>query len=98
MKKGAETAANMTGVNDLLASAESDFVMFTTTVCPYCRRAKNMLDAKGLSVEEHDLSETPDLRIEVVTMTGHRTVPAIWDVRGDDPTFVGGSDDLLEYL
>ena len=88
----------MSSVNEILAGAESDFVMFTTTVCPYCRRAKNMLDAKGLSVEEHDLSETPDLRIEVFTMTGHRTVPAIWDVRGDDPTFVGGSDDLLEYL
>ena len=88
----------MSSVNEILAGAESDFVMFTTTVCPYCRRAKNMLDAKGLSVEEHDLSETPDLRIEVVTMTGHRTVPAIWDVRGDDSTFVGGSDDLMEYL
>ena len=98
MKKGAETAADMSGVNDILASAESDFVMFTTQVCPYCNRAKNFLNAKELSFEEHDLSETPDLRIEVVTMTGHRTVPAIWDVRGDEPNFVGGSDDLMEYL
>ncbi len=85
-------------VIQLLGSSESDFVMFTTQVCPYCNRAKNFLNAKELSFEEHDLSETPDLRIEVVTMTGHRTVPAIWDVRGDEPAFVGGSDDLMEYL
>ena len=98
MKKGAETAADMSGVNDILASAESDFVMFTTQVCPYCRVAKNFLNAKELSFEEHDVSHSPDLQIEVVTMTGHRTVPAIWDVRGDEPNFVGGSDDLMEYL
>ncbi len=88
----------MTSVNEILAGAESDFVMFTTQVCPYCNRAKNYLNAKNLTYEEFDVSKAPEVQIEVVTMTGHRTVPAIWDVRGDEPNFVGGSDDLMEYL
>ena len=85
-------------VTQLLESSESDFVMFTTNVCPYCHRAKNMLNAKGLSFDEHNVSVIPDLQAEVVGMTGHRTVPAIWDVRGKDPVFVGGSDNLEDYL
>jgi hypothetical protein len=34
----------------------------------------------------------------VVQMTGQRTVPAIWDIRGDEPVFVGGADQLQVYL
>jgi len=85
-------------VTQLLDDSDEDFVMFTTNVCPYCYKAKNMLNAKGLSYIEHNVNETPDLQYEVVTMTGHRTVPAIWDVRGDEPVFVGGSDKLEVYL
>jgi len=33
-----------------------------------------------------------------VMETGHRTVPVVFDMRGDVPVFVGGSDNLLEYL
>ena len=38
------------------------------------------------------------LRDAVVAETRHRTVPAVFDLRGDEPVFVGGSDHLLEYL
>ena len=85
-------------VTQLLGSSESDFVMFTTNVCPYCHSAKNMLNAKGFTFDEHNVSLNQDLQFEVVTMTGHRTVPAIWDVRGEEPVFVGGSDNLEDYL
>ena len=36
--------------------------------------------------------------MEFVAMTGHRTVPIVFDVRGSDPVFVGGSDNLEDYL
>lgn len=85
-------------VTEILDSSESDFVMFTTNVCPYCVKAKNFLNAKGFSFDEHNVSIDPDLQMEVVKMTGHRTVPAIWDVRDDEPIFVGGSDNLDDYL
>jgi len=38
------------------------------------------------------------LRKELVFETGHRTVPVVFDTRGDERIFVGGSDHLLEYL
>jgi glutaredoxin 3 len=85
-------------VTEILDSSDSDFVMFTTNVCPYCNKAKNFLKAKGLSFDEHNVSVNRDLQMEVVKMTGHRTVPAIWDVRGDEPVFVGGSDNLEDLL
>ena len=53
----------MTAVNDILASADSDFVMFTTQVCPYCNRAKNFLNAKNLTYEEFDVSKAPEVQI-----------------------------------
>jgi glutaredoxin 3 len=95
MKVG--VAARTMSVNELLDNSESDFVMFTSSWCPYCTTAKNILNAKGLSFDEHNVSENPDLQMEVVNMTGHRTVPAIWDVRGERH-FVGGCDDLQGYL
>ncbi len=88
----------MSDLDVILAASQSDFVLFTTNVCPYCVRAKNMLDAKGLSYEEHSVSSTPDLQRQVVERTGHRTVPAIWDLREEIPEFVGGSDDLSIWL
>ena len=85
-------------VSEILANTTSDFVMFTSNVCPYCSRAKNFLKSKGFTFDEHNVSMNPALQMEVVTMTGHRTVPAIWDVRTEEAIFVGGSDNLLDYL
>ena len=56
------------------------------------------LDSKGLTYSEVNLDNFEGLRKEVVMETGHRTVPVVFDMRGDAPVFVGGSDSLLEYL
>ncbi len=85
-------------VNRILKRSKNDFVMFTSSWCPYCTKAKNLLGAKKLSFEEHNVENNPNLQVTVVEMTGHRTVPAIWDVRGDEPVFVGGADQLQGYL
>ena len=37
-------------------------------------------------------------RIAVIEQTGHRTVPVIIDVRGDNPIFVGGFNETKSYL
>ena len=85
-------------VSESLESSESDFVMFTSKICSYCLKAKDLLSSRGFSFDEHDVFAGPDLRGEVIEMTGHQTVPAIWDVRGEDPVFVGGFDNLETYL
>tara|TARA_B100000686_G_C16779298_1_gene970703 strand:+ start:645 stop:785 length:141 start_codon:yes stop_codon:yes gene_type:complete len=45
-----------------------------------------------------NLDNFDGLRQLVVRETGHRTVPVVFDMRGDEPIFIGGSDHLLEYL
>lgn len=65
--------------------------MYTTAVCPFCLRAKQLLKARGVeTIEEIRVDLDPGLRDEMTTRTGRRTVPQIFI--GD--THVGGCDDL----
>ena len=65
--------------------------MFTTQVCPYCQRAKRLLEQHGVqAIEEVRVDLQPALRDTMVQLTGRRTVPQIFI--GD--THVGGCDDL----
>jgi glutaredoxin 3 len=66
--------------------------MFTTAVCPYCIRAKQLLKAKGVEkIEEVRIDTDPAQREHMMQITGRRTVPQIFI--GD--THVGGCDDLI---
>ncbi len=66
--------------------------MYTTAVCPYCVRAKQILKAKGVDqIEEVRVDTAPELREHMMQITGRRTVPQIFI--GD--THVGGCDDLM---
>jgi len=66
--------------------------MYTTAVCPFCIRAKQILKAKGVaSIEEVRIDMDPDERMKMMEVTGRRTVPQIFI--GD--THVGGCDDLI---
>ena len=85
-------------VMSLLNRADSDFFIVSTNVCPYCFKAKRYLDGRKLSWTEVNVQNDQQLRMEFVAMTGHRTVPVVFDLRGDDPVFVGGSVDLEAYL
>jgi glutaredoxin 3 len=66
--------------------------MYTTAVCPYCVRAKQILKAKGVAeIEEIRIDTDPVARAHMMETTGRRTVPQIFI--GD--THVGGCDDLV---
>jgi glutaredoxin 3 len=66
--------------------------MYTTAVCPYCIRAKQLLTSKGVSqIEEIRVDTNPEARAHMMEITGRRTVPQIFI--GD--THVGGCDDLM---
>jgi glutaredoxin 3 len=66
-------------------------VMYATSWCPYCARARRLLQSKGAQFEEIDLDEQPEARAQMITRSGgRRTVPQIFI--GD--THIGGSDDL----
>ncbi|HYF43173.1 MAG TPA: glutaredoxin 3 [Ramlibacter sp.] len=66
--------------------------MYTTAVCPYCIRAKQILKARGVEeIDEIRVDMQPDERMKMMQITGRRTVPQIFI--GD--THVGGCDDLM---
>lgn len=67
--------------------------VYSTTYCPYCVRAKALLDAKDVDYQEIDVTGDDDARIALVTKSGGRkTVPQIFI--NDQP--VGGYDDLRQ--
>jgi len=66
--------------------------MYSTAVCPYCVRAKQILQARGVErIDEVRVDMHPAERQRMMEVTGRRTVPQIFV--GD--THVGGCDDLM---
>ena len=66
--------------------------MYTTAVCPYCVRAKQILKSKGVAdIEEIRVDQLPEARAHMMSITGRRTVPQIFI----GETHVGGCDDLM---
>jgi glutaredoxin 3 len=65
--------------------------IYTKQLCPFCTRAKALLDSKGAKYSEHDITMGGPKRAEMMERAPQaRTVPQIFI--GD--THVGGSDDL----
>lgn len=66
--------------------------MYTTAVCPYCVRAKQILKSRGVAeIEEIRVDTDPAQRALMMEITGRRTVPQIFIGQ----THVGGCDDLM---
>ena len=67
-----------------------DVTIYTTTVCAYCVRAKQVLQQQQVPYREVDVSDDDDKRAWLMQTTGQRTVPQIFF--GDEP--IGGCTDL----
>jgi glutaredoxin 3 len=68
-----------------------DVLIYSTPVCPYCVRAKDLLKRKGVAYREVDISADDQARETMLaTSNGRRTVPQIFI--GNQ--HVGGCDDL----
>ncbi|MFV3307205.1 glutaredoxin 3 [Pseudomonas sp. NY15181] len=65
-------------------------LIYTSAWCPYCIRAKALLDRKGVAYEEISVDGMPGVRAEMASKAGRTSVPQIWI----DATHVGGCDDL----
>jgi glutaredoxin 3 len=68
-----------------------DVTIYTTKWCPFCIRAKMLLDNKGVNYKEFAVDGKPELRQEMMNKSGQRTVPQIWIGK----QHVGGCDDLF---
>lgn len=65
--------------------------IYTKDYCPYCKRAKAMLDRKGIAYHEIDVTYDEELQQEMQSRSQRRTVPQIFVGN----RHIGGSDDLL---
>lgn len=66
--------------------------MYTSPGCPFCHRAKALLQQRGVTaIDELRVDLVPGLREKMAALTGRRTVPQIFIGQ----THVGGCDDLM---
>ena len=70
----------------------SDVVMYCTPLCPYCIRAKALLQRKGVAFHEIDVSNDPEARTRLLRVTRQRTVPQIFI----NDHSIGGCDELYQ--
>ena len=66
-------------------------VMYTTRFCPYCIRARGLLESKGWDYQDIPVDADQGLRSEMMKKSGLHTVPQIW-IGGHH---VGGCDELF---
>ena len=70
----------------------NNVTIYSKFYCPYCARAKALLDRKGVAYTEIEIAHDPELQAEMQERSQRRTVPQIFF--GD--RHIGGSDDLYE--
>lgn len=68
----------------------SAITMYSTRFCPYCIRARFLLDSKNVDYTDIGVDARPELRREMMEKSGRHTVPQIWI----GERHVGGYDDL----
>jgi glutaredoxin 3 len=68
----------------------AEIVMYVTDWCPYCARARGLLEAKGVAVREIDVEAVPGAQAEMVARSARSTVPQIFV----DGVHVGGCNEL----
>jgi glutaredoxin 3 len=68
----------------------STVVVYSSDWCPYCMRAKALLEGKGVDFTEIKVDGKPQVRAEMASKAGRTSVPQIWI----GATHVGGCDDL----
>lgn len=66
--------------------------IYTKGYCPYCQRAKELLQGKNVPFIEYDVSDDPSKEQEMRQRSGRQTVPEVFI----NDTLVGGCDDLFE--
>jgi glutaredoxin 3 len=64
--------------------------LYTTRFCPYCIRARHLLDSKGIAYRDIAVDNDPQLRREMMIRSGRGTVPQIWI----GERHIGGFDDM----
>ncbi|HAH87636.1 MAG TPA: NrdH-redoxin [Armatimonadetes bacterium] len=57
--------------------ADKEIKVYSTSTCPWCRKAKEYFSGKGVKYTEYDVSQDREKLQEMVDLTGQRGVPVI---------------------
>jgi glutaredoxin 3 len=68
-----------------------EVIVYSSDYCPYCTRAKQLLNSKKVAFDEIIVDGKPQLRSEMIKKAGRTSVPQIWI----GSVHVGGCDDLF---
>jgi len=69
-----------------------EVIIYTFKTCPFCIKAKNLLNKEGINFTEIDITDKEEKLDELEKITGSGTVPQIFI----DDRFIGGCDDLVK--
>jgi glutaredoxin 3 len=75
-----------------VAVAAPRVLIYATSWCPYCHRARALLASKGVKAVEIDIEQSPEQREEMIRRSGRSTVPQIFI----GERHVGGCDEIHE--
>jgi len=95
--RGNRTASGTTESRDpaaILCEVMSDVTIYTTDPCSFCTRVKGILESRGVTFTEVNLSKDPQGRLELVQRTGMMSFPQV--VVGD--RLVGGFSELQKAV
>lgn len=70
--------------------SQSEVVIYTKRFCPYCIKAKHLLDSLSVNYQEIPVDGKPELQDAMAEKAGGRTVPQIFIAAKP----IGGCDDL----
>ena len=65
-------------------------IMYSSDYCPYCTRARQLLDRKGVSYTDIRIDGNPEKRAEMIAKSNRHTVPQIFI----NSQHIGGCDDM----
>ena len=69
-------------------------IIYGTTTCPYCVKAKELLTTKSIPFMDVDISKSESIK-KSLKAQGFTTIPVIYNERGE---LVGGYTELVGYL
>ncbi len=92
LERAGETGIMMIRISDVLSAkplvkkssygSSSGIIIYTSTGCPYCAKAKAYLRSKGVSFKEINVSENPAAIQEMIRKSGQTGTPVI-DIKGN---------------
>jgi glutaredoxin len=74
------------------------YIIYSTPVCVYCKKAKELMDEKGLAYREISLAARLDREQFKQENPSMKTVPQIFVEWEDEIEHIGGYEDLVKHL